>query len=67
MVPLSECENPELEVPVFKYDPKVLGTSIDYRHLTNIPGKGVSGYFLNVFITSLLKVFGLEIPVLLGY
>lgn len=46
MVPLSECENPELEVPVFKFDPKVFGFSIDYRHATNIPGMSFKFIFL---------------------
>lgn len=30
---------------MFKYDPKVLGTSIDYRHLTNIPGMSFRLFF----------------------
>lgn len=45
VVPLSECENPEFEVPVFKFDPKVLGSPIDYRHATNIPGISFKFFF----------------------
>ncbi|XP_050303863.1 28S ribosomal protein S30, mitochondrial [Anthonomus grandis grandis] len=34
----SDAENPALEVPHFKYDPRVLGMGIDHRHAANIPG-----------------------------
>ncbi|KAK2580906.1 hypothetical protein KPH14_005975 [Odynerus spinipes] len=35
---LSESENPSLEVPQFKFDPRVLGYTFKRRHGTNIPG-----------------------------
>lgn len=34
----SEADNPELEVPFFDLDPKVLGYNSAFRHGTNIPG-----------------------------
>ncbi|XP_060526456.1 large ribosomal subunit protein mL65 [Cylas formicarius] len=34
----SEAENPEFEIPHFKYDPRVLGIPTEYRHVANIPG-----------------------------
>ncbi|KAJ8917191.1 hypothetical protein NQ315_012683 [Exocentrus adspersus] len=38
VVPFAEAENPDLVVPVFRYDPRVVGTTIEYRHVANIPG-----------------------------
>lgn len=34
----SEAENPALEVPFFKYDPRVVWTKTDYKHGVNLPG-----------------------------
>lgn len=34
----SEADNPELEVPFFDWDPRVLGYESTFRHGTNIPG-----------------------------
>ncbi|KAL1489654.1 hypothetical protein ABEB36_013598 [Hypothenemus hampei] len=34
----SEAENPDLEVPFYKYDPRSVGTRIEHRHLANVPG-----------------------------
>lgn len=39
VVPFSEAENPDLVVPFFHYDPRVVGTETEYRHMANIPGK----------------------------
>ncbi|XP_053978120.1 28S ribosomal protein S30, mitochondrial [Hylaeus volcanicus] len=38
IVSLSDCENSELNVPEFKFDPRVLGYRFSYKHATNIPG-----------------------------
>ncbi|KAL0128903.1 hypothetical protein PUN28_003932 [Cardiocondyla obscurior] len=38
IIPLSECENPALDVPTFDFHPKVLAYFMERRHLTNIPG-----------------------------
>ncbi|XP_014480417.1 PREDICTED: 28S ribosomal protein S30, mitochondrial [Dinoponera quadriceps] len=38
IISLSECENPDLDVPTFKYSPGVMGFKLDRRHVTNIPG-----------------------------
>ncbi|CAG9856704.1 unnamed protein product [Phyllotreta striolata] len=38
VIPLSESENPDLDVPVFDCDPRTIGTTTEYRHMTNIPG-----------------------------
>ncbi|XP_011867652.1 PREDICTED: 28S ribosomal protein S30, mitochondrial [Vollenhovia emeryi] len=38
IIPLSDCENPDLDVPTFKMDPEVLTYTLDRKHLTNIPG-----------------------------
>jgi len=38
IIPLSECENPALDVPIFKLAPQVLTYKLGRRHLTNIPG-----------------------------
>lgn len=38
IIPLSECENPALDVPTFKLSPLVLTYRLGRRHLTNIPG-----------------------------
>ncbi|EFN77238.1 39S ribosomal protein S30, mitochondrial [Harpegnathos saltator] len=38
IIPLSECENPDLDVPTYKYSPVALGYMLDRRHVTNIPG-----------------------------
>lgn len=39
IVPPSEAENPDLEIPFFKYDPRVVGTTCSHRHMANVPGK----------------------------
>lgn len=39
IISLSEAENPALEVPFFKYDPKVHGIETKHRHGVNLPGK----------------------------
>lgn len=39
VVPFSEAENPDLAVPFFQYDPRVLGIETEYRPIANIPGK----------------------------
>jgi len=38
IIPLSECENPALDLPVFKYASQVIGYRLGRQHLTNIPG-----------------------------
>lgn len=38
IIPLSDCENPALDVPTFTLDPRVLGYFFERKHLTNIPG-----------------------------
>ncbi|XP_063990805.1 large ribosomal subunit protein mL65 [Diachasmimorpha longicaudata] len=38
IIPLSECENPDFDIPTFKYDPRTLGHCRKRRHGTNIPG-----------------------------
>ncbi|KAH0950588.1 hypothetical protein HN011_007462 [Eciton burchellii] len=38
IIPLSECENPAFDVPVFKFSPQVLGYRFGRQHLSNIPG-----------------------------
>lgn len=38
IIPLSECEKEELDVPEFKFDPRTQGHSMQRRHGTNIPG-----------------------------
>lgn len=38
IISLSECENPDLDVPTVKYSHIVLGYHYDRRHVTNIPG-----------------------------
>ncbi|XP_011305241.1 uncharacterized protein mRpS30 [Fopius arisanus] len=38
IMPLSECENPEYDIPTFKYDPRTQGHSAQRRHGTSIPG-----------------------------
>lgn len=38
IVPLNECNNPKLNVPEFKFDPRILGHRFSYRHATSIPG-----------------------------
>lgn len=38
IIPLSDCENPDLEVPTFKLNPKMLTYALEKKHLTNIPG-----------------------------
>ncbi|ENN71725.1 hypothetical protein HUJ04_006196 [Dendroctonus ponderosae] len=38
IISASEAENPALEVPFFKYDPRVIGIPVEYRHAANIPG-----------------------------
>ncbi|XP_071449640.1 large ribosomal subunit protein mL65 [Hetaerina americana] len=38
VVDLQTSTNPEYEVPHFKYDPRVIGISLQRRHGTNIPG-----------------------------
>ncbi|XP_046825717.1 28S ribosomal protein S30, mitochondrial [Vespa crabro] len=35
---LSECEDSSLTVPQFKFDPRVLGYTLNRKHATNIPG-----------------------------
>lgn len=38
IIPFSECENPALDIPIYKYNPVALGHTLDRRFLTNIPG-----------------------------
>lgn len=38
VISASECENPALDVPIFKFPPQVLTYEFGRRHLTNIPG-----------------------------
>lgn len=38
IIPLSDCENPALDVPTFKISPSALTYSLERKHLTNIPG-----------------------------
>ncbi|XP_034943011.1 39S ribosomal protein S30, mitochondrial [Chelonus insularis] len=38
ILPVTDCENPSLEVPVCKIDPRNYGHYFDRRHLTAIPG-----------------------------
>ncbi|KAG5882797.1 hypothetical protein JTB14_035627 [Gonioctena quinquepunctata] len=38
IVSQEEAENPDLEVPTFKFDPRVVGTFTEHRHISNIPG-----------------------------
>ncbi|KAJ4433110.1 large ribosomal subunit protein mL65 [Periplaneta americana] len=38
VVDMQESESADLDVPFFKYDPKVIGFHVDRRHGTNIPG-----------------------------
>ncbi|XP_077275480.1 mitochondrial ribosomal protein S30 isoform X2 [Temnothorax americanus] len=38
IIPLSDCENPALDVPTFKLNPGVLTYNFEKKHLTNIPG-----------------------------
>lgn len=38
IIALSDCENPALDVPTFKLNPKVLTYFMEKKHLTNIPG-----------------------------
>lgn len=38
IISLSEAENPDLDVPFFKYDPRVLWTESEHRHGVNVPG-----------------------------
>ncbi|XP_072386454.1 uncharacterized protein mRpS30 [Diabrotica undecimpunctata] len=34
----AESENPELAVPEFNYDPRVVGITSEHRHIANLPG-----------------------------
>lgn len=38
IISLSECENPDLDVPTVKYFPIIMGYHLNRRHVTNIPG-----------------------------
>ncbi|XP_012528781.1 28S ribosomal protein S30, mitochondrial [Monomorium pharaonis] len=38
IIPLSDCENPALDIPAYKFNPLTLGYTLEMRHLTNIPG-----------------------------
>lgn len=38
LMSLSEAENSALEVPYFKYDPRVVNVTTDHRHGVNLPG-----------------------------
>ncbi|XP_025075488.1 uncharacterized protein LOC105432645 [Pogonomyrmex barbatus] len=38
IIPLSDCENAALDVPTFKFNPRVLAHILEKKHLTNIPG-----------------------------
>ena len=38
IIPKHESENPELSIPVYKFDPRVLGYKFEYKHATSIPG-----------------------------
>ncbi|GJQ74485.1 mRpS30 [Trypoxylus dichotomus] len=38
IVPFAEATNEEFKIPIFKYDPRVVGTFTTHRHVTNIPG-----------------------------
>ncbi|KAK9871406.1 hypothetical protein WA026_011659 [Henosepilachna vigintioctopunctata] len=38
IVSAEEAENTSLEIPTWRYDPRVLGIATDYRRIVNIPG-----------------------------
>lgn len=38
IIPLSECENSDFDVPQYKFDPRTIGHALKRRHMTNIPG-----------------------------
>lgn len=38
VLPYSDADNPDLDVPFFSFDPRVLGYNSTNRHGTNIPG-----------------------------
>lgn len=37
----SDAENPDLDVPFFKYDPVSIGGKTEHRHIANIPGNEI--------------------------
>lgn len=39
IISLGEAENPDLEVPFCKYDPRVFWTETTFRHGVNLPGE----------------------------
>lgn len=64
IIAFEEAENSDLEVPFFKYDPRVLCTDVDYRHGVNLPGNYLEIYFLlisewiySMFISCFLIVY----------
>ncbi|RZC39772.1 28S ribosomal protein S30, mitochondrial [Asbolus verrucosus] len=38
IIPHSESENPDFDVPYFKLDPRTVGTKTEHRHIANVPG-----------------------------
>lgn len=38
ILPMSDCENPDLEIPACKYDPRAIGHAVKRRHGTTIAG-----------------------------
>lgn len=38
IIPLSEADNPALEVPKFSLDPVSIGGKTQHNHIANIPG-----------------------------
>lgn len=38
VISVNECQNPDLDIPTFKFCPMVLTYKLGRRHLTNIPG-----------------------------
>ncbi|XP_056641421.1 39S ribosomal protein S30, mitochondrial [Diorhabda sublineata] len=38
IIPHSDSENPDLKVPEFKFDPRVVGITSEQKHIANIPG-----------------------------
>lgn len=39
IIPYSEAENNDFKIPYFKFDPRTVGITTNYRRLCNIPGK----------------------------
>ncbi|CAG5100557.1 Similar to MRPS30: 39S ribosomal protein S30 [Cotesia congregata] len=38
LIPVTECENPQFQVPEVKFDPRTYGKSLKRRHITSLPG-----------------------------